>query len=345
MLATVGTLVATAVPGGATTPTFTVPSSIDKTGKTDVTNALQTFLSSQTANNAVIVFPAGAKYRVDGTLHLIGRHDIWIIGTGATVFAGSQGDRTRSQFLIRTSNNIVFTGITVKGANPHAGTGDDAYVSTLEAQNGFEIEGSTNVELDKVTVTDTYGDFVYIGRDPKTRVWSDGVTVQNSTFDRNGRMGISIIAGRHVNIVNNTINDTRRSVIDMEPASSSMGAQYVTIAYNKIGTGRLNFVSVGKAVGTGSNDVHDVMIAFNTLRGHSLSVFVATREATGQRRSNFSVIANNSDVTLAKNSTPPMRFTDVDGVTVQQNVEPIATSPPVATTDCTKVAVSNNTFS
>ena len=64
-----------------------------------------------------------------------------IHGNGATVFATTPGDRVRGNFLVKDSTGIVFTDLIVKGANPHAGMWDDAYVASKEAQHGFNFLG------------------------------------------------------------------------------------------------------------------------------------------------------------------------------------------------------------
>ena len=86
-----------------------------------------------------------------------------------------------------------------------------------------------------MTVTDVYGDFVYIG---KAGTWSDNVVVYGSTFLRDGRMGVSITAAHRVLIQDNTFDQMRRSTFDMEAHDPGFGADYVTILDNKIGAGR-----------------------------------------------------------------------------------------------------------
>jgi hypothetical protein len=318
----------------------TVPASIDRTGARDVTNALQTFFS-QTPDGTTIVFPPGAQYRVEGTLHLMRRNNLTFEGTNAKVFATTRGDRGRSQFLVRDGVNIKFHGIEVVGAHPNGGTDDSSYVSSLEAQHAFQLEGVRHFELDSVRAHDVYGDFVYITRDNITKKWSDGVWVHDSTFARNGRMGIAITAGRNIVIERNSLTDTRRSVIDLEPSASSGGAEYVRIDSNRVHRGRLNFVSAGKSLSTRTNDIHDITVTNNVLQDHILNVFVATRENYNQRRSNFTVVGNTSD--MPANGTPPLRFTNVDNVRVQNNRQPTKLHA-VLVDRCTNAVVGGNSF-
>jgi hypothetical protein len=318
----------------------TVPAWIDASGATDVTTPLQAFLVS-VPDNSTVVFPPGSKYRAEETLKLIGRHNLNIEGTGSTVFATTEGDRNRAQFLIRTSTNLRIHGLEVVGAHPNAGTSDEAWVESLEAQHAFRLEGVHNVDLDAVKAHDVYGDFVNITRDTDSKAWSDGVWIHDSTFARNGRMGISITDGRNIVIERNSLSDSRRSTIDMEPNVSSGGAEYVRIDRNRIYGGRLNFVSAGKTRSTRSNDVHDIVITNNVLKDHILNVFVATRASANQRRANFTVVGNTSD--KPANGVAPLRFTDVDNVRVQNNRQPTK-KVPVTTNGCTGVVVTGNLF-
>ena len=67
-------------------PVVFVPANIDFTGKTDVTNALQSFIDN--VDNGVIVrFHKSGRYRVDGTLFVTNKMSITFDGQNATIFA------------------------------------------------------------------------------------------------------------------------------------------------------------------------------------------------------------------------------------------------------------------
>jgi parallel beta helix pectate lyase-like protein len=285
-----------------------VPSTVDATGRVDVTTPLHDFLA-HVPNGSTVLFRAGGRYRVEGTLRLTDRHDLTFEGNGATIFATTKGDRTRSQWRFVRGQRIVFHDLSVRGAHPHAGMYDDAYQAKYEAQHAFEFQGTRDVLLDHVTATDVYGDFVYIGKDLDTRVWSARVTVRYSTFARNGRQGISVTAGRDVRIEHNIITDTRRSTIDLEPNTPSWGADGVVIADNVIGPGRLMFVAAG-----GNGPVNHVQVLRNDLRGHLLNVDVVA--PNGTRRTDWVVDGNRSDKSANQRV---VRLVRVDNVVVRNN--------------------------
>jgi hypothetical protein len=303
-----------AAPATASTSTVTVPRSIDATGRSDVTTALHEFLA-HVPNGSTIVFPAHARYRIEGTLRLRDRHDLTFVGNGATVFATTRGGYDRSQWYFVRGYDIVFRNLVVRGANARGGMADDAYNPKLEAQHGFRFEGTQHVLLDHVTVTNVYGDFVYLGKDFDTRVWSQHVVIEHSTFARNGRQGISVIAARYVTIAYNTITDTRRAVVDLEPNTPSWGADYVVIANNTVGPGRLYFVAAH-----GNGPVNHVTIAGNVMRGHLLNIDVVAPRGT--RRTNWLIAGNRSDKPAHQRV---IRLLGVNQVTVQNNTQRVST--------------------
>jgi Right handed beta helix region len=287
-----------------------VPATIDYTGKSDVTDALQSFIDG--LDDGVLVrFHRNGRYRVEGTLFVTNK-TLTFDGQGATIFATTPGTLERSQWWITGGEDIIFRNIKVDGANPYAGVSDRAYDPKKEKQHGFRIEGVDGIELDHVTVTDTYGDFVYVARfvqDTNTNVW-----IHDSTFARNGRQGIALVAATGVIIERNTFTDTRRATIDLEPNGPGQLVSQVFVLNNTIGRGRLLFIA-----SHGQGPVNDVVISGNQLHNHIMSTDVMAPK--GQRRKNW-IFRNNTSDTVSYNR--PIRFISVDGVRVTGNKQPIS---------------------
>ena len=261
-------------------PVVFVPANIDFTGKTDVTNALQSFIDN--VDNGVIVrFHKSGKYRVDGTLFVTNKMSITFDGQNATIFATTPGTLERSQWWITGGAGLIFRHFIVQGANPHAGLADNAYDPAREKQHGFRIEGVDGIELDHVTVTDVYGDFVYVARfvaDPSTNVW-----IHDSTFSRNGRQGISLVAAVGVIIERNSFSDTRRGTIDLEPNGPNQSVSDAFILNNTIGAGRLLFLA-----SHGKGPVNDIVISGNHLHKHPMTHRRRAAEETSAARTGSS---------------------------------------------------------
>jgi Right handed beta helix region len=305
--------------------------SIDATGRSDVTAGLQA-LFDRTPDGGVIQLEAGADYRVEGTLVLEDRHQLRIEGNGARIFATTRADRTRSQLQLVGGSNLVVRNLEIQGANPHAGLEERAYVAELEAQHAIDLLGVSDVELDRVNLHDTYGDFVYLGRRDDQR-WSQRVWIHDSTFARSGRQGIAVVAARDVVIEHNRFTDMRRATIDLEPNGPSWGANNIHVIDNRIGPGRLLFVAAA-----GSGPVDSIVIARNTLQGRALYVWVDPPE--GSRRQRFWVVDNTTD-TMAMDE--PVQFTRTDGAVVHGNRQAIeAPDAFVRSTDSCGVAVTDN---
>lgn len=309
------------------------PASIDATGATDVTDALNQFFAGVPDGDVISLRP-GANYRVDGTLELFRRHDIVLDGRGARIFAGTEGARDRSQLSIDNGSRIVIRNLVIKGANPVGGIDVRAWRPDKAFQHGIRIRGARDVELDRLHVTDAFGDLVSVGRSQDRR-WSERIWVHDSYLARNGRQGVAVTAAEDVVIEHNTITQTRRATIDLEPDTPTDGAKNVFILDNDIGPGLLRFVAAH-----GNGPVDNVVIAYNRLRGRDLAVDVEA--PSGTRRSNFYVVGNTSD---KQSAADPLRFTRIDGVVVQDNLQPVQSlKTAILATDVCGLAVQANAF-
>ena len=310
-----------------------VPVTIDATGATDVTGPLNVFFAG-VPERSTIALRRGARYRVEGTLDLNRRHDVTLDGNGATIFAGTEGARDRSHLSIENGYRIVIRDLTIKGAHPLAGMHAAAWRPDKAFQHGIRILGAHDVELDRVHITDVFGDLVLIGRSRDGR-WSERVWVHNSYLARNGRQGIAVTAARDVVIERNTITDTRRATIDLEPDTPRDGAQNVFVLDNRIGPGWLRFVAAH-----GNGPVDQVVIAYNRLRGRDLAIDIAP--PAGARRSGFYIVGNVSD---RLSTGEPLRLTRLDGVVVQGNTQPILVShSAIAADQVCGLALRDNDF-
>jgi parallel beta helix pectate lyase-like protein len=338
-----------------------VPASIDPTGVRDVTAELQAFLDS-VPDGSTIDFPAGARYRAEGGVVLENRRGLTLEGHGATILAttdgravpkpafvsGSRWPRNRRHLLFMGGGDIVVRDLAVKGAHPGGGVAEEAYVKELEAQHGLEFHGVEGVELDRITVTDVYGDFVYLGANAGS--WTRNVRIHDSRFERNGRQGIAITAAENVVIEHNYIGNNRRATLDLEPNSEQGGARHIVLRENTIGPGRLFFLA---SRGRGNN-VEDVTIEGNRLT-RALNILVAAQP--GHRRARFRIVNNISTDQRGGPpglfdymGTPPalMTFKRIDGLEVRGNTNALPAAPRmvgVRAVESCEVAIAGNDFS
>lgn len=328
--------------------TYVAPADIDATGATDVTAALNAFIQ-RVPDGSVITFPAGARYRIESVVAIGGRQNLVIDGNGAQFFATTDGTgatptgpndvqwlwpRHRDQILVFNSTNVTLRNLTVRGANPRAGTNEDAYVEAYEAQAGVEFYRTVNSRLENCQISDTYGDFVYIGHR------AQGTVVTGCTMTRSGRQGISAVDATGVVIYRNDISQVRRSMFTLEPYVRDWSVTNVWIVANTVGATRLSIVGA-----KGEGDVSNVVFAFNKHVGVPMRI---KNTPLSGRRHDWYVIGNTSDRTYGS-PHGAIWFFRTDRVLVQDNVQPLQSGrnpAQIATefNECTAVTIGNNRF-
>jgi hypothetical protein len=323
---------------------------IDATGRTDVTDELNAYLED-VPDGSTVSFPAGARYRAEGVVRILDKRNLTIEGNGATIFALTDGSgseppeefkrlwpRARSHVEVTGGSNIVIRNLVVHGANPNAGSEEGAYVEALEGQHGFDIRTVDGLLLDGVTVTDTYGDFVYLGGTGGT--WSRNIKIIDSHFERSGRQGIAITGAENVQVLDSYFGEVGRTVIDLEPATLLQGARNVLFQGNTFGPCRHLLLSSGG----GGPDVSDISFVGNQLQGIGLKIRVAA--ADGSRRADYRIIDNRSVLPLGL-PVPAVRFYRVDGVEVRGNYQVLVEAremTAVSSCESTNVTVDDNDF-
>lgn len=304
-----------ATPGSAAGSAIPVPDSIDATGTRDVTDALNAFLAG-VPDGATVEMPAGARYRVEGTLLVEGRDGLTIEGHGARLVARTDGagatqpqtrglrahwPRLRSHVAIRRSSGVTVRDLIVRGPN-RAGS----YRPALEGQAGWVVARSSAVTLDGVRSARTFGDGVWITGS------SRGVTVRDCRITRAGRQGVAITNASAVVVEDCELDAVARSAFDLEPVPAWTVSD-VHLRRNRVGDYANLFVA---AVGAGSG-VTDVFVEDNTvIGGRGLAIAAGTGRAD---RQGFTVTGNQSSVRSPGLDGALMRFTRTSGLVVSGN--------------------------
>jgi hypothetical protein len=214
--------------------TVTVPSSIDSSCGSNVGEALNSWINSQPAGST-LRFPSGACYRLGGDtgLHIRGRQGLTLNGTGVTLQLRTTGATNFSSgIFIQDSTNITVRGFSVIGSNTATGTTAAETVVDERINGALVRAGTRNIVLDGITIDRIYGFGILIS-DDGDGPWPDGVTIRNSRV-RGGEMGIAVTAGRNIDIIGNSIEDTVYTAIDLEPDSPQHGYEDVLISDNDI---------------------------------------------------------------------------------------------------------------
>jgi hypothetical protein len=330
-------------PAAATT--VTPPTTIDTTGSTDVTAALEQFFASVPAG-ATVELPSAARYRVDGVLRLQNLQHVTIDGNGALLFAPDDGKaltppgpkfrlhwpRLREHVEIDGADTLVIRNLAVHGPNASG-----KYVAALEGQAGFAVLTSSNVELDRVSVSNTYGDGVYVAGK------STDVTVRSGNFENTGRQGVAIVSAANVLVELDHFRGVGRSVVDVEPSSPRSSVTGVHVQNNEIGDYHIFAFAAGGA-GAGVNDLW--FVDNHITGGSGISVFAGM---THWQRHGLHIIGNHSDVegkvVGGTGRDGVMQLARIDGVEIKANVQRVAGNVPVVTLDgVCNLVMSDNDF-
>jgi glycosyltransferase involved in cell wall biosynthesis len=319
-------------PARASAATATrVPAAIDPTGSSDVTAALERFVDS-VPDGSTIVFPHGARYRLDGTLELRDRRGLTLEGAGATLFAGTRGNAYRAHVRLSDGGGWTIRDLTVEGAHPRGAAFDPA----RQWQHGFDLRGVDGATLRNVTVRDVWGDDIYVGLSTTSARWSQDVSIIDSQGLRSGRMAVAVTAGRRITVHGGVWSEPGLSTFDVEPNGAPGGAHGIVFEHATLGPGaRDRALDV-----TGSGPISDVTLRDNVLTGRPLHVRV---DQGRERPRNIVVRDNRSSVVFTGPAPAAMLFRNTDGVTVtgnRQSLRSRAALALVATENSTGVVVS-----
>jgi Right handed beta helix region len=358
LLPLVATLVVLALPGyalvqsagaGTTSTVHQVPMSIDRTGATEVSDAINAFIAS-VPDGSTIVFPAGSRYRIEGAVLVAARHNLVIDGSGATFFATTDGStatpagpnavkqhwpRHRDQWLVYDSSHITVRNLVVHGPNVNGGTADNAYVEKYEAQAGFEFYDTTDSVLENCSISYTYGDLVYVGNRAARDI------VKGCSLFASGRQGVTVALADSIVIDHNSFQNIRRSAVDLEPFTTTWGVTNVWIVYNTFKWVRLDTIA-SKAEG----DVSNIVIAYNKLTAEPMSIRNTPNAVVTPPRHDWVVIGNVSD-TVFGSPHGAYWITYTKNVTVRDNFQPLQAGRnqmALQSTGSTNVQTSGNHF-
>jgi hypothetical protein len=286
------------------------PAGIDSSGRTDVSQAMAGFFAS-VPNGSTIDIPAGT-YLMSRTLLLQNRTNLVIRAAGATFTTTESNETLRPQLRLLNSRGITITGLTVRGTFAPGLAQNDA----RWGQHGIDINSSSGVVLDGISVANVYGDLVYIGQRDGGPV-SDGVTVRNCNLSRSGRQGFTMTGARNIVLQGCSLSDVMRSSIDMEPGrDAGMSVENVRITGNQVRNGRLYFVAA-----RGHGPINNIVIENNNLSGMTMAMTMG--DGDGGVRRGWTITGNRSDLASGNPQGAVLEFDRINGLTVRSNTQPL----------------------
>lgn len=326
-----------ATPGNTAGKVFKVPPTIDPTGTQDVTAHLTNWIRN-VPDGSVIMFPEGAKYRIEGTVTIDQKRRLVVNGNHALLFANTDGygakpnpavwfngrnwPLNRSHLLVYRSSDVIVANFRIRGPNTRGGPG--TYRPPVEAQAGIEVAECKGCQVWANNINHVNGDGILVD-------WnSRDIAVVGNEITFNGRQGITVVDTARALFSKNTLHDISRSVFDLEPGPGGYDRDIV-ISENIVWgpTGGI-FVA---AEGAGSTD--NLTVSDNQL---FIPLIVQDKNSDGHSRRGPVSVRNNR-TTYGYDNYPigMMIFTYVDGVEVIGNAAVAKPNEAVRVHSCTSV--------
>lgn len=320
--------------------TWRVPSSIDSTGATDVVGDLETWLAG-VPDGATIRFQPSGTYRLDTPLDITSRNGLVFDGEGTASIIQPDPGVTNSRPAIRVTGGegITIARLSIDGGYTNPGVLDEA----IQHNHGIMVLGATNVVIDDVTITNVSGDGVYLGINSTTIC--ETVTVRNSTIDGTGRCGIAFVAGNNLSALNNDLDVTGYTMMNIEPNTANDHCTNILINGNTLraSSHAHNFSAVAPLINNATID--EVVFSNNTITGRTFKMQFAPT-VSSNRFTNITISGNTCDTEYpGPDNTAPIGIDWCDGITITNNTIPTQlNSPGVAFWQSTDFTVSGNDF-
>lgn len=290
-----------------------------------------------------LTFPfSGARYRINtGTLTFAGRKWLDFAPNDCLFEADLEGDglvadsKTRSHFRCVLSQGLRFFDGKVRG--PYTWAVGQQWIATWEAQHGFDVQGSRDIDIFDFPIEKVHGDAIYIGRQvgvfPHV-VLSKGIRIFGTTpptwtptgfshgsmyFDQIGRMGIAFLGCWDVEIHDISGDRVARATFDTECNDVNSTTRRVTVRDGVYGrrNGGFFWAAVGWPASIGEHYVQR-----NRVYGAPFSGYVQAG-STG-RRDNYIIEDNWSDTPFGSSGAAgAWTFFRVDHPVVRNNRIPI----------------------
>jgi hypothetical protein len=346
---------------------YNVPTTIDKTGATDVTTALnnwvQTIPNGTATQHSRVVFPQGATYMVSRGIVISGKSHITFWGNGTTIKVNPnavglfmytsafnlgwvyKGDPTAA-----LSSGVLCTDIRITGFSGVASHISPAgyFYETYETQSFIEATRVDGLEVDHNTnVRGFGGDFI--------RINSSNIHIHDNSQLNSGRQFVTVNSGSKVLVENNSMGSVGYWFLDIEP---NAGTQSVTDVdfINNSGISHSYGISGGLASignpGPGGYDtIGRIHVRNNILTGSTRSyIYTLIGQMSGNRMTDIAITGNSgsSSISVASCKTVVDKHIGglieakvVDGLTVTGNYQSNLSGPFVCVLTSTNVNTTN----
>lgn len=193
---------------------------------------LSSFLPQSHSKNGDVDYTKELQIGIDkGGVLLFPNYPLLINKNGLNIKSGTKlVFRERSKLIMKSNSETHYTVLDIKGVK-----NVDVYFANIDGDRdrhlipkgewgmGIRIQGSQNINLYASTITNCWGDGIYIG--PLGKIESESILIHNFKIHRARRNGISIISGRNLTLNTGVISETfgtaPQSGLDIEPNRST----------------------------------------------------------------------------------------------------------------------------
>jgi len=138
------------------------------------------------------------------------------------------GTSARTHWVFLNCSDVSLTHVAITGPNTYRD--DNGYSrlnSDYEAEHGVMCPGSTGVTLSNLTITNVYGDGIYLGGAIYDAC--DGVTISDIVVVGCGRHGIGFVKCANVSVDGFTLTEGGSTGFDFEPNGASDSVDAVSV--------------------------------------------------------------------------------------------------------------------
>lgn len=224
---------------------------------------------------------------------------------------------------IRTRGTVELLGeVTVVGEKPP----NKGYTHAGEFRHAIVAEGVLGLVVEW-SASDVWGDGLYVGKGPDPTApkgktvsrWSENVTTSGGSFRRVGRQGLTVVAGRNVTFENIEVEDSGRSVVDLEPPGRNWGVEGFTFRHS-VAIGGHGMLVANK--GSARSFCSDITIEDIDAIQRAVDVRCLGLD---RRRANYRLAALRTDVRVLHS---PFTFWGIDGLTIDLSAMDVPIIPP-----------------
>lgn len=183
-----------------------------------------------------------------------------------------------SIITIRNVKNVSVTGGTLEGDRfAHIGNKGGNYGRDIN------IEGAQNITISNLTVTDSWGDGIYLGNDDN-KVNNNNVTIKNVICNNNRRNGISLIDGSNI-VIENVLAENSKGAppaagIDIEPNNIHDELNHVRVA-NITTKNDAQGLQIGLTAMRQSTNPLNIFVINDHDVGSAIGLFISTSQKNG----------------------------------------------------------------